>query len=302
MNVVVYPLVWSITNKQQSFLGLTSDNERKEFVLPLRKNSYDRHDWGMFNWFEGYINEKDEFIITSIVEKDPPQIKARKLIRYGKKDNQRFVEIEGFPLYTADSFKELEDLILTDLEKYQIDRLFIPVSLTPFRNRLSKYFVYHGKELYTQDKITTYCNALSCMPSEFCYEKCIRPICYKLKIDVQQDYIQTNFERKLPAAGEYRNVISYNISDIYVEELAKSEEERYRILADVLKVLHVSQRYSIFAYVTFPPFVIINAKQRIQQFNPIMIRSFEIEVLEPIDDPCLKLYEKYDYIIQVNTH
>lgn len=298
MNELVYPLVWTINNTTYSFLGLTSDGQRKEFFLPFRRNRYDRHEWGMFNWFNGYFNEKDEFVITSIVEKDPPPIKSQKIINFGN----TFMEIEGLPRYAADSIAELEDLILIDLEKHQIDRLDIPVLLTPFSNKLSKYFVQYHKEPFTQDQIVTYCNALSCMPSEFCNTRCIRPICHKLKIDVHQDYIQTNFERKLPTPGEYRDVIAYNVSDIYIDELSKSDEERYRILADVLKVLHIRQRYTVLAHITLPISVILNVKQRIQEFNPIMIRCFEIEVLEPIDDPCVKLYEKYDYIIQVDRH
>lgn len=302
MNELVYPLVWTINSITHSFLGLTSDGQRKEFILPFRRNRYDRHEWGMFNWFNGYFNEKDEFIITSIVEKDPPLIESRKIINFGKKENIRFMEIEGLPRYTAGSTEELEILILSDLEKYQIDRLDIAVLSSPFSNKLSKYFVQYYKEPFTQDQIVTYCNALSCMPSEFYRGSCIRSICYKLKIEVNKDYIQANFERKLPTPGQYRNVISYNISDIYIDELSKSDEERYRILADLLKVLHVMQRFMFLAHITLPISVILNVKQRIQQFNPIMIRSLEIEVLEPIDDPCVKLYEKYDYIIQVDKH
>jgi hypothetical protein len=120
----------------------------------------------------------------------------------------------------------------------------------------------------------------------------------KLKINVLQDYIQTNFERKNPTPGQYRNVIAYNVSDIYIDELFKSDEERYRILADIFKVLHIRQRFMVLAHITLPISVILNIKQ----FSPIMIRIFEIEILEPIDDPCVKLYEKYDYIIQFDKH
>lgn len=298
MDIITYPLVWSIDNKSHSFIGITEDGARKEFILPLRKHKYDRHEWGTFNWFQGYVDDKNKFIITSIVKKEPPIIKSYKIIQHEK----FLIEIEGLQTYKAESIEELEALIIKDLEKHQIDRLYIDLISVSFSYKLSKYFAGYYKRCWSQETIATYCNALSCTPYEVYFLRSIYPTCHKLNIKTNKENGQYNLGSKNLPAGEYRDVVSYNISNIYIDELSKSDDERYKKLADVLKIANIKHAYFFCFYIEFPQLILDNIKTRIDSLNPIWHRGFEIEVLNPIDDPCAKVYEKYDYIIQINKH
>ena len=299
MNLTVYPLIWTIHNKTHSFLGLTSDDQRKKFLLPLRKSRYDRHEWGMFHWFEGYINELNEFIITSIVERDPPQIKSLHF-KYLHKGDKVLAEIGDSLCYQADSFQELETMILTDLEKYQIDLLHVKQNNNPFSKELSKYTIHsYLKEPYTQEQIRTYCNLLSCTPYELDNFISVRPICYKLEINSNTYNINVNFTDFRPLSGEYRNITVYNVTNIYIDELSK--DQKFSELADILKQLKARQLFLFLSYITLPQEILDKIKDRINAFNPIKANNFEIEVLEPIDNPCIEKVYCYDYIIQLSS-
>ena len=301
MNVTVYPLVWTINKRKHSFLGLTSDNERKEFVLPIRKNRYDRHDWGMFHWFEGYINNKDEFIIISIIEKDPPPINALHF-KYSRKNDKEPISTEiGDSLrYQVNSFAELGNAILADLEKHQIDLLYIKQEMTPFSKELYKYTIHsYLKEPYTQEQIRTYCNLLSCTPYELDNRRSINSICYKSEIKVGAFNSDVNFMNIRPLPGEYRNITVYNISGIYIDELSK--DQKFSELANIMKQLRSRQLFLFISYITLPQSIIDKIKNRIDALNPIKICTFEIEVLEPIDNEFIKKVYCCDYIIQLNT-
>lgn len=306
MNITVYPLVWSITDKSQSFLGLTSEGQRKNFMLPKRESRYDRHQWGMFHWFEGNLNS-DEFIISRIIERDSPKFKTAKVWRLPQGDvfHAEIQEEYKTTHFEADSINKLDLMLLAYIEAQEIDRLHTNQPFVMINKCLINYMIRYSKEIYTNDQIHTYCNALSCAPRELNNVKSIYPTLWKLGLPIPtnesiSENTNANSERKHASPGEYRNVLSYNISNFYIEEMLKSTDEKICSMARIMENLNSIHRYFFtFWSVRLPEDVIKNIKERIQQYDPISIRGFEVEVTKPIEDPLAQKIESYDYIIQV---
>lgn len=306
MHIVVYPLVWFISDKGQSFLGMTFEGERKCFSIPQRKSCYDRHQWGMFHWFEGnFCEDSQEFIIERIVEKEPPQIKTGKVWSLLDKDGRFHAEIKeetGTTHFEASSISALDQMLLNYIEKYKLDRLYTNQPFVMINSQLISYMIYTQKEMVTTEQIRTYCNALSCTPRELNDYKAVYPTLWKLEIPLSTKEEQniSNFQRKLPLPGEYRNLISYDISNLYIEEILKSNHHKIQYIGRIMSQLDITHRYYLMRSIQLPSEVIKNIDNKIQQHNPVSISGFKIEVVKQIDDSTLKEIGSYDYVIQVS--
>jgi uncharacterized protein YlbG (UPF0298 family) len=318
MNINVYPLVWFISDASQRFLGLTDVGERKILSLPSQKSPYDRHKWGMFHWFSGQINETNEITIEGIIEKNAPILTVAELWVFSKKNGtfKGVIEEQNIKTYfEANSIQDLDKDFLKYVRDHKIDRLLTCQSCCHVDSELMAYIVrvyfkesiiknYH-KNAY-ENYIRNDCNVLNCTPGQIGNYESTYPTLYTLGLsfpilEEMNEFAKNNTKSVRAIKGEYRNIITYEISRIYIDEMIGSSHQNIQKIGKIMSKMN-KYKYLFMYVISLPLDVIEKIHEKIDRYEFISRIGFEIEVTNNINEEWVKEVNRYDYIIQLTSY